>query len=144
MRFTLNGQQLELTAEDVQDRLRDVSPESVQQYGVKIGSMLFPVKQAFEGATGVPRRSFTTQVARRHLAALGFEVVVTGQRRPAATTQKSNRSSSGQPKPMVTEPPVRDSDWHTEARVQAMVVAHLKREGWQIIGSRTGPGVNAG
>lgn len=54
MRFTLtNGRQFELTAMDVQDRLHDVSPEPVQEYGVQIG-LRYPVKQTFEAATGVP------------------------------------------------------------------------------------------
>lgn len=34
---------------------------------------------------------------------------------------------------LVTERPVSDDDWHTEAQVQAMVVAYLVRHGWQII-----------
>jgi hypothetical protein len=81
VRFTLNGQQFELTAEDVQDRVRDITPEPVQEYGVQIGLMRYPVKQAFEAATGVSRRKFTTQVARRKLAALGFEIVAVGRLR---------------------------------------------------------------
>ncbi len=96
MRFTLNGEHLELIAEDVQNRLRDVSPEPVQEYGVRIGFVLYPVKQAFEAATGVPRRGFTTQVARRQFAALGFELVAAGQLRPATITPQGNaRSGEG-------------------------------------------------
>lgn len=48
MRFTLNGQQIELTAEDVQDRLRNVSPEPIQEYGIWIGS-------ALRGEASLPR-----------------------------------------------------------------------------------------
>jgi Holliday junction resolvase-like predicted endonuclease len=97
------------------------------------GSHVYPVKQAFEVATGIPRSAFTTRVARRHLAALGFEVVPdhTGGRpaviplpadpaqRPGAAGTAGQSASTG--------------DWHTEAKVQAMVVAHLVREGWQIV-----------
>ncbi len=50
-------------------------PEPVRQHGVRIGEVVYPVKQAFELATGLPRTEFTTHIARRHLAALGFEVV---------------------------------------------------------------------
>jgi hypothetical protein len=127
MRFTLNGQQIELTAEDVQDRLRNVSPGPIQEYGIWIGSVLYPVKQAFEGATGVARRSFTTQVARRHLAALAFEVVATGRPRPAAATPDESARVSQETAAPVTESPVSSDDWHTEAQVQAMVIAHLVR-----------------
>ena len=75
MLFTVNGQQLELTAEEVQRKLRVVGPEPLHQYAIQVDSVLYPVKQAFEVAAGVPRRQFTTQTARRVLAALGFDVV---------------------------------------------------------------------
>lgn len=52
MRFILNGMPFELTADEVRDRLRDVEPEPVQQLGVRVGGRLYPVKQAFEVATG--------------------------------------------------------------------------------------------
>jgi hypothetical protein len=126
VRFTLNGQQFELTAKDVQDRLRAVSPEPVQEYGVQIGLVRYPVKQAFEAATGVSRRKFTTQVARRQLAALDFEIVATGRKRWAAVPPERNtKTSVAESSTTVAEPPASDSDWHTEARVQAMVVAYL-------------------
>jgi hypothetical protein len=31
--------------------------------------------------------------------------------------------------------PPREGDWHTEAQVQAMLIRHLLREGWQIVRS---------
>jgi hypothetical protein len=46
VRFTLNGQQLELTARMSRTRLHTVSPEPVQDYGVQIGLARYPVKQA--------------------------------------------------------------------------------------------------
>ena len=52
MRFTVNGRQLELTAEDVRRKLRDVRPEPLHQYAIQIGLAIYPVKQAFEVATG--------------------------------------------------------------------------------------------
>jgi hypothetical protein len=70
MRFTLNSQQLELNAADVRRKLRDLSPEPLHQYAVRVDSVLYPVKQAFEAATGVTRREFTTETARRHFVAL--------------------------------------------------------------------------
>jgi homoserine kinase len=71
----VNGQQLELTADDVWRKLRDVRPEPLHQYAIRIDSTLYPIKQAFEVVTGIPRRRFTTQAARRVLAALGSDVV---------------------------------------------------------------------
>jgi Holliday junction resolvase-like predicted endonuclease len=92
-----------------------------------------PVKQAFEAATGIPRSAFTTQAARRHLAALGFEVVPDrGAERPQPAAGHPN-----QPSARVIAGTAGQSastgDWHTEAKVQAMVVAHLVREGWRIV-----------
>ncbi len=75
MRFRLNGKTVELTATEVQRRLRDVEPEPVRQLGVRVDGRVFPVKQAFEVATGVNRREFVSHTARRHLAALGFELI---------------------------------------------------------------------
>lgn len=34
--------------------------------------------------------------------------------------------------PPATEPARGEGDWHTEARVRAMVIEHLIREGWHI------------
>ena len=133
IRFTVSGHRIELTADDVWHRLRDTRPEPPHQYSVQVGSRVYPVKQAFEAATGIPRSAFTTQAARRHLAALGFEVTPdrTGGRpavitRPAdSAQQRTQAGTAGQS--------ASTGDWHTEAKVQAMVVAHLVREGWQIV-----------
>jgi hypothetical protein len=132
VRFTVNGRQLELTAEDVRRKLRDVRPEPLHQYAIQIGLAIYPVKQAFEVATGVPRRGFTTQVARRVFAALGFELIVdSGQPRAEEILQAdvSDVVSSA------AATPARDGDWHTEARVQAMLIKYLDREGWEIVRS---------
>jgi hypothetical protein len=96
IRFTVSGQRVELRADDVRHRLRDTRPEPVQQYSVQVGSRVYPVKQAFEAATGIPRSAFTTQAARRHLAALGFEVA-------PDRAGRQPRSSPG----MLTQPSVR-------------------------------------
>jgi hypothetical protein len=94
---------------------------------------LYPVKQAFEAATGVQRRKFTTQTARRQFAALGFELVTAGQVRPATITAKGKARSGDGPVTLISEQPVSSGDWHTEARVQAMVVAHLVHDGWEVM-----------
>ncbi len=132
MRFTVNGQQLELTAEDVRRQLLDLIPEPLHRYAVQVGSALYPVKQAFEVVTGVERRGFTTQAARRVLAALGFEIVAcSGQLRAEQTAQAD--VSDGVIHAAATLP--REGDWHTEARVQALLIEHLRREGWKIVRS---------
>jgi hypothetical protein len=73
-------------------------------------------------------------VARRQLAALGFEIEATDRRRWAAFPPEGNtKTSVAEPAIMVSKLPASDGDWHTEARVQAMVVDYLIRGGWQII-----------
>ena len=133
MRFTVNGEQLELTADGVQRQLRLVRPEPLHQYAIQVDSVFYRVKQAFEVATGLPRRRYTTQTARRVLSALGFAVVadsghLRSEKIPRAGTSSTARSAPG------TMPPG-EGDWHTEARVQSMLVQHLRREGWEIVRS---------
>ncbi len=130
MRFTVNGQRLELTAEDVRRGLRDVRPEPLHQYAIQVGSALYPVKQAFEVVTGVPRSRFTTQVARRVLSSMGFDVVVGGGQLHAEENPHPDAGDVAAPALAVSP---RERDWHTEARVQAMLIGHLSREGWEIV-----------
>jgi hypothetical protein len=132
MRFTLNGEQFELSPEEVLGRLSGVSPEPVRQYCVKVGSGFYPVKQAFEVASGVPRSRFTTQVAKRHLAALGFEPIAIDRQHRTVTTSVERTSSSGRRHADATGPSADNGDWHTEALVQAMVMVHLENRGWTI------------
>jgi hypothetical protein len=122
IQVTVSGHRVELTADDVRHRLRDTRPEPVQQYSVQVGSRVYPVKQAFEAAIGIPRSAFTSQAARRHLTALGFEVVpgrVGGrpQSSPSLLTQPNVRGAAGTAGQSASA-----GDWHTEAKVQAMVV----------------------
>lgn len=71
MGFTLNGVRYELTAEQVASRLAGVAPEPVRQHGVLVAGTLYPVRQAFEVAIGVPRSEFTSYIARRKLRRWG-------------------------------------------------------------------------
>lgn len=136
MRFILNGEHFELSADDVRNRLRDAQPEPAHQLGVRIDGRLYPVKQAFEVATRVRRSSFTSHTAQRHLAALGFELV--GGHAIAAVTRQRNLGADGgdaaSPQAVSSGIPRRVSrgEWHTEAQVQSAVISFLVRTGWQI------------
>jgi hypothetical protein len=95
MRFRLNGETFELTTDEVRRRLPDVKPEPVRQLGVRVDGRVFPVKQAFEAATGVHRRELISHTARRHLAALGFELVGDIQPgSPSGPTARNGRPAS--------------------------------------------------
>lgn len=72
--FVLNGRRHTLIAADVERQLNGVAPEPLRKHAVRINATWYPVMQAFEASTGVPRREFISHAARRHLAALGFEV----------------------------------------------------------------------
>jgi Holliday junction resolvase-like predicted endonuclease len=127
VRFVPNGVTMELSAEQVRQRLHAVPPEPVQRHGVRVNGVLYPVKQAFEAATGVPRSNFISHTARHHLANLGFELVGTIEPRDRPTTPGPPRQNPANHQPLA--PP---SDWHTEAAIQAMVMAYLASAGWSI------------
>ena len=74
IRFTLNGHRYELTRKDVDFRMADVAPDAIRKHAVRINGSWFPVIQAFEAATAIPRSEFMSNTARRHLAALGYEI----------------------------------------------------------------------
>ena len=75
MEFILNGRSRTLTREDVERGLSGVHPEPVRQHGVDVGGVVYPVKQAFSAATGLPRTQFTSHIARRLLDRLGFRTI---------------------------------------------------------------------
>jgi hypothetical protein len=133
IRFTVAGHRVEMTADEVRHQLRGITPEPVHHYSVQVGSQVYPVKQALEAAIGIPRSAFTTQAARRHLTALGFEVTTSHASdqpppSPGLRTQHNIEGTDG-----ATGGSASTGDWHTEAKVQAMVVKYLVREGWQIV-----------
>lgn len=123
MRFTLNGTAHDLTREQVVRRLEGVAPEPVREHGVRVGGSLYPMKQAFEVGLRVRREGFTSQTARRHLAALGFEIVSTGAvvpsppSRPVAAPSSDDSGAQG---------------WPWEGRVQAVFGAYLNSRGWRV------------
>ncbi|MFD5826907.1 hypothetical protein [Lentzea sp. NPDC060358] len=128
--FTLNGHRHTLTRGQVEAVLAGVEPEAVREHAVVVNGVLFPVKQAFELAVGVPRSEFNSHTARRHLAALGFEVRGEIAARPPATrpvARSVTRSAPMQPAAVTA-----DEEWHVEANVQAAVVTALTRAGWSI------------
>ncbi|WP_407345789.1 hypothetical protein [Pengzhenrongella phosphoraccumulans] len=129
--FTLKGRRYELSRAVVESRLRDVAPEAIRKHAVRVNGIWYPAIQAFEVAGGVPRSEFISHTARRHLAALGFEVhgeidSRTVVRTPAIKLEVDSGSGSV---PDVRPP----SEWHTEANVQAAIVTALAAAGWQIL-----------
>jgi hypothetical protein len=60
---------------------RVLEPELVGEHAVEVGGVVYPVKQVFERASGVPRSQFTSQTALRHLRALASQSLRTPNRR---------------------------------------------------------------
>lgn len=60
MEFVLNGEAHSLDRGSVERALADVDPEPVREHGVRVGGVVYPVKQAFAGATGRSRAAWCT------------------------------------------------------------------------------------
>jgi len=128
IRFAVNGQRFELSRSDVVNCLADVAPDTIRKHAVKVNGTWFPVIQAFEAATGIPRSEFMSHTARRHLAALGFEVAGSVESRTApeafraTDASPSLRMSRGNEKHRNLA-----AEWHTEASVRASLVTRWRQ-----------------
>lgn len=73
MKFTVGGEQYELTREDVIAAVKDARIETIHKHVVEIEGEVYPPKQVFALLTERERQSFTTMEAQRVLSRLGFE-----------------------------------------------------------------------
>ena len=133
--FTLSGRRYELTRTDVESRLAGVAPDAIRKHAVRVNDIWFPAIQAFEVATGIPRSEFISHTARRHLAALGYEVAGDVEPRTSPPMDRATTASaagcsldeaSAAPAPIGEE-------WHTEANGQAFLVTALVSDGLRIL-----------
>jgi hypothetical protein len=72
MDFTVGGERISLTHEQVERAMKGTAPETFQKYVVEMHGQLYPPKQVFAKVTGRDRQSFTTLEAQRVLKRLGF------------------------------------------------------------------------
>ncbi len=134
IRFTLNGQRHELSRDDVESRLADVAPDAIRKHAVMVNGTWFPVIQAFEVATEIPRSEFMSNTARRHLAALGYKIAGDVEPRTAPPVVHSAVTPAAAASPRdPKEPAELAGEWHTEANVQASLVTALAADGWRIL-----------
>lgn len=70
--FRIGGQSISLGREDVENRLRNVTPESIRDLSVTINGVQYPVKQALAAASNLPKGDFTSHEAMRVFRRLGF------------------------------------------------------------------------
>lgn len=115
MRFTVGGEEFDLTRERVVSAMKGVPSEPVQKHQVEIDGTVYPPKQVFGTVTGRTRTSFTTMEAQRVLSRLGFE-----PRRADA----DDGSTSTDTVPVTTEDRVRSIE--TELAVLRAAVAGLE------------------
>jgi hypothetical protein len=135
IRFTLDGTRHELSRAVVEARLSDVLPELVRKHAVRVNDTWFPVIQAFEAATGISRSEFISHTARRHLAALGFEVrgEIDSRTTNARTAERARVLPTATSRGTSSTDTAVDETWHTEANVQAAGVTALASKGWRIL-----------
>jgi hypothetical protein len=73
--FTLGGKRVTLSAQDVAHAMMDVRAEPIKLRAVEINGTLYPVVQAFERATGLPRGLWRSARAWELLPRLGFRTL---------------------------------------------------------------------
>jgi len=78
--MVVGGRELDITAKQVVDAMRNVEPEPIRDHLVEIVNTEFPPKQVLATITGWDRQSFTTMEANRVLARLGFHCCRIGHR----------------------------------------------------------------
>jgi len=78
--FTVSGQRIRLTRQQVVEGLTDQVPEPIRTWAVEIEGRRFPVKQVMAVATGLKRTDFTSHRARDVLGRLRFHVANVGGR----------------------------------------------------------------
>ena len=88
--FLIAGRSVELDVDTVRRRLRGVAPEPIQVWGVNVDGTLYPVVQALEVASGVPRGATRSARARSVLGALGFQVTRLDEPASFSTRRGSN------------------------------------------------------
>lgn len=73
MRVTIEGKQFDLTKEAVEDRLRGVPPERIQQLAAFIGGQWYPVRQALGAALERSPQSLNSGRSFGLMTRLGFQ-----------------------------------------------------------------------
>lgn len=96
--FVIGGRRVILDRDTVVERLNGVAPEPVQKHAVDVAGVLYPVVQALEVGSGVPRQLTRSARARDVLSRLGFTLVETHSGHRAPVIQGSSTE------PMVQTP----------------------------------------
>jgi hypothetical protein len=74
--FTVGGKRVTLTKKEAEASVKNLTPDAIKKYSVRIGDRDFPIKQVLSAATGMPGAAFISTDAYRILTRLGFDVKV--------------------------------------------------------------------
>jgi hypothetical protein len=74
LQFTIAGNKVQLSKRVVESAMRNVSPDKISRYSVRISNTDYPIKQVVSVATGIPAIAFISTTAYRVLTHLGFSV----------------------------------------------------------------------
>jgi hypothetical protein len=72
--FTIGGVQFELTREEVEAKLRSVTPEPVRELFIDVNGTRYPIKQALSETAGLQRGMFTSHDAMRVFRKLSIPI----------------------------------------------------------------------
>lgn len=72
--FKINGREYTCSKKDVEGALKNIPPEKVNTYYVRLHGERYPVKQALAQTLRIGRSTFITTDAHRQLEKMGFEV----------------------------------------------------------------------
>jgi hypothetical protein len=72
--FKINGKEYTCSKKDVERALKNIPPEEVNTYYIRLYGKRYPVKQVLSQTLKIGRSTFITTVAHRQLEKMGFEV----------------------------------------------------------------------
>lgn len=100
--------------------MSDLATGQGHKFAVTVNGAFYPVKHVLEAAAGVARKDFTSNVARKHLSALGFEIRGVGLSAGGATVAHPGMPSTKSAG--LGKAGAGVGEWHTEAKAQSAVV----------------------
>ena len=69
------GRLARVTSDEVVEKLRGAKPGVIRTHAVRVGGVLYPIKEAFATVSGLDLLDFNTNQARNWFRKLGFEVM---------------------------------------------------------------------
>lgn len=88
----VGGRHARVTSDEVVEKLRGAKPGVIRTHAVRVGGILYPIKEAFAAVSGLDLLDFNTNQARNWFRKLGFEVLRVEQ---SSTDVEAAHSDSG-------------------------------------------------